>query len=90
MILETAVHLGEDYAENVRSITNRLITDQTEIIVPTTDDKLQSVRAVQFATSELVSFLSQCYVWQASLTKTGLNGSWKHATLKIWIGSAER
>ena len=77
--LQAAVHLGKDYTENLRStknqpkkslrqlfqVTERLITDQTEIIGLTTIDWQQPMwrettlltdRAVQFATAKTYVF----------------------------------
>ena len=84
---QAAAHLGQDYTENLRStknqplkslrqffqVTEKLITDQTEIIGPTAIDWQQTMwrettllsdRAVQFATA-------QTYVFSDSVLRLG-------------------
>ena len=109
-ILQATVHLGKDYTENLQNtknkpkkssrelfqVTERLITDQTEIIGITTIDwpKLMWRRRLCWLTELFslqlptpTSFLTQCSVWETSVInlskpgKIGSNGFWKRVLL---------
>ena len=91
--LQAAVHLGKDCTEKLDrpKVTQRLITDQTEITGLTTIDWQQPMwrettlltdRAVQFATARRYVFSDSAMSWKARL-----NGFWKHVISTIWIVS---
>ena len=111
--LQSAVHLARDYTENLRStknqpkkslsqlfqVTERLITDQTEITGLTTIDwqkpmcretTLLTDRAVQFATAKTYVFSDSVLCLEVSVLnkskhgKVRLNGFWKHVIFQEW------
>ena len=101
--LHAAVHLGQDYTENLRSTKNqplksvrhlfqtteRLITDQRA------DHAWLEAANVERNNSVVWESCSDCEfqdlrIFQLSQSKpgkTGSNGFWKHASSKIWIES---
>ena len=115
--LQAAVHFGTSYTENLRStknqskkslrqsfqVTQKLITDQTEITGITTIDWRQLVwrettqltdRAVQFATAKTYVFSGSVLCLGGISTEP--DKAWesqdlmvlvKHVALKNWIGS---
>ena len=116
LLFKLQFHLGKDNTEKFAStknqplksakqlfqMTERLITDQTEITGLTTNDWKQPmwketlrqlIDLFNLRLPKPTSFPTQCHVREASVMnqskpgKAGSNGLWKHVFSKIWIGS---